>query len=408
MKQNFYVVHKRVSYLFIGIVIGVFGLIGVYGIGKVASNRMEGNFYYLSKKNNDIHQGDFTIEELEKLEQFLEQQIESEQGGSHQEMEKDKSQSYEGQKEELINNQALKYTYSYETKVEVQANEKVHQDIHLVVTNSNYQAFYSLPMKSGSFLQDQFSYNKQVVIDEELAFSFFGSNQVIGLPLEIGDELFYIVGIVKSEEQPSLRRMYIHSKDYKDKANCKVESILFKAATDMEIQNRMFIEESLTLIGRDKKQYEILNIGLKSRNLKERWRLIGIWTGIMLSVLGVQVILQLGRNLLGNIKENLKIEYMNLYIKKHFKGLLIRGIGILIGGYLSVALIILFGREFTIEWLQQIIEIEATYCLPVWLMQLEKWNRISWGIGVIGSLGIVQCIVQLSGLYKSYISNKGK
>lgn len=377
MKQSFYVIHKQVGYLIIGILIGLLGLVGVYGIGNVTSKIMEGNLYYLNKKNNDIHQGDFTIEELEKS-------------------------------GELVNNQALAYTYSYDTKVKVEVNEKLHQDIHLVVTNSNYQALYNLPMKSGSFLQDQFSYNKQVVIDEELAFSFFGSNQVIGLPLEIGDELFYIVGIVKSEEQPSLSRMYIHSKDYKDKANCKVESILFKAATDMEIQNRMFIEESLTLIGRDKKQYEILNIGLKSRNLKERWRLIGIWAGIMLSVLGVQVILQLGRSILEDIKENLQIEYMNLYIKKHFKVLLIRGIGILIGGYLSIALIILFGREFTIEWLQQIIKIEATYCSPVWLMQLEKWNRISWGIGVIGSLGIVQCIVQLSGLYKSYISNKGK
>ena len=80
--------------------------------------------------------------------------------------------------------------------------------VKVIGTGGDFFRFHPLPLRSGSYLTEQDLMQDRVLLDEELAWMLFGSNDLTGLSVTIGDADYYIAGVVSREDDRYSRLAY--------------------------------------------------------------------------------------------------------------------------------------------------------------------------------------------------------
>lgn len=86
-------------------------------------------------------------------------------------------------------------------------------DAETIVTGGDFFKFHQLDLLSGCYYSDDDLMQDRVVIDETLAWQLFGSNNVSGMAVSIGEKIFTVAGVVKME-QDKASQYVIDSKPY--------------------------------------------------------------------------------------------------------------------------------------------------------------------------------------------------
>ena len=68
--------------------------------------------------------------------------------------------------------------------------------------------FHPFPLITGSYFDPEADNRDFVLIDETLAWQLFGSNDVVGMEVEINEKTFYVSGVIERDKDPSLVEAY--------------------------------------------------------------------------------------------------------------------------------------------------------------------------------------------------------
>jgi len=72
----------------------------------------------------------------------------------------------------------------------------------------DYFFFHPLRLLSGSYISGNDLMHDRVVLDEELAWRLFGSNNLAGMSVTIGEKPYYVAGVVRRESDPASAKAY--------------------------------------------------------------------------------------------------------------------------------------------------------------------------------------------------------
>lgn len=89
--------------------------------------------------------------------------------------------------------------YSGEAEVEVR-NDMNTLGVTVMGVGGDFFQFHPLPLLSGSYISDQDFNQDRIVIDQGTAWVLFGSNDVVGMQIWIGDSIYVVAGVVALEE----------------------------------------------------------------------------------------------------------------------------------------------------------------------------------------------------------------
>lgn len=82
-----------------------------------------------------------------------------------------------------------------------------------IVTGGDFFKFHQLELLSGCYYSDDDLMQDRVIIDETLAWQLFGSNNVSGMAVTIGEKVFTVAGVVRME-QDKASQYVINSKPH--------------------------------------------------------------------------------------------------------------------------------------------------------------------------------------------------
>ncbi len=151
-----------------------------------------------------------TSEDIKKLEFVMEGHMKD--AGIAEEEEADSSQAIiETQQlgqtlatedEEIIEDSSRLYTSSYCAQgiLNVSFESKTAENVNAIGVSGDFFLFHPLELVSGVYFNDENLMKDQVVIDEDLAWQLFGSSDVAGQMVTIGNVPHYVSGVVKREE----------------------------------------------------------------------------------------------------------------------------------------------------------------------------------------------------------------
>ena len=118
--------------------------------------------------------------------------------------------------------------------------EEIRQDKTLVKTNvytvgGDFFLIHPIPLKSGSYLDMDNPDVNQIVLDEDVAWTLFGSNDIVGKKVWIGSTVFTITGVVEGAEtaldkqaQGENYAVYVPMKAYQQKSTSSVKPAVTK------------------------------------------------------------------------------------------------------------------------------------------------------------------------------------
>lgn len=95
--------------------------------------------------------------------------------------------------------------YSGECKAEVRKDNNTLNVTAMGVGGDFFQ-FHPMQLLSGSYISDEDLNQDRIVIDQGLAWAMFGSNDVVGMQVWMGDSIYVVAGVVAVEED-SLHKM---------------------------------------------------------------------------------------------------------------------------------------------------------------------------------------------------------
>ena len=90
--------------------------------------------------------------------------------------------------------------YSAQGIVDISFEKKTAEKVTAIGTDGDFFLFHPLELVSGSYYLPDAIMKDQIVIDEDLAWQLFGSDDVVGEMVTIGSIPHYISGVVKREE----------------------------------------------------------------------------------------------------------------------------------------------------------------------------------------------------------------
>lgn len=90
--------------------------------------------------------------------------------------------------------------YSAQGLVSISFEGKTADKVTAIGTFGDFFLFHPLELVSGSYYNKDALMKDQIVIDEDLSWQLFGSNEVVGQMVTIGDVPHYISGVVKRQE----------------------------------------------------------------------------------------------------------------------------------------------------------------------------------------------------------------
>lgn len=221
--------------------------------------------------------------------------------------------------------------YSGECKADIRKDMNT-LNVTAVGVGGDFFQFHPIPLLSGSYISDEDLNNDRIIVDENFAWAMFGSNDIVGMQVWMGNSIFVIAGVVAVEEDTlyqtaygSSNRVYM-SYDQLKKQQENLNITCYEAVLPNPISNYAYYalrsafgmeEESEEQIKQDKNplnfdqveiiensnRYEVMPLLTKAKNLKlrsMRTNSIGYpyWENIARVVEEKQIILLIGRILL--------------------------------------------------------------------------------------------------------------
>ena len=80
------------------------------------------------------------------------------------------------------------------------ASGNQEMEVKAVGVSDNFFLFHPVTLLQGSYFDEHMIMKDGVILDEDAAFRLYGSNDVVGMPLYIGNEQFYIRGVAKKAD----------------------------------------------------------------------------------------------------------------------------------------------------------------------------------------------------------------
>lgn len=89
--------------------------------------------------------------------------------------------------------------YSTSGKLTI-ATENHDKEVKAVGVSDHFFVFHPIKMLTGSYFDENMIMKDGVILDEDTAFALYGSNDVVGMPVYIGNKPYYIRGVAARED----------------------------------------------------------------------------------------------------------------------------------------------------------------------------------------------------------------
>lgn len=96
------------------------------------------------------------------------------------------------------------------------STDNAEKEVKAVGVTEQFFQFHPVTLLEGSYFDENMLMKDGVILDEDAAFTLYGSNDVIGMPVYIGSSLYYIRGVVEHD------RGYLSEKAGLDSSVCYV------------------------------------------------------------------------------------------------------------------------------------------------------------------------------------------
>ena len=117
-----------------------------------------------------------------------------------QTLDETKGDSEDASQEEVDDSRLYASCYSAQGIISITFENKLADKVTAIGTEGDFFLFHPLELVSGSYYSPDALMKDGIVIDEDLAWQLFGSNDVVGQMVMIGDVPHYVSGVVKREE----------------------------------------------------------------------------------------------------------------------------------------------------------------------------------------------------------------
>lgn len=97
--------------------------------------------------------------------------------------------------------------YSGECKAEVRKDSNT-LSVTVVGVGNDFFLFHPMPLLSGGYISGEDLNHDRVILDENLAWALFGSNDIVGMQLWIGDRIYVVAGVVAVDEDSLYKTAY--------------------------------------------------------------------------------------------------------------------------------------------------------------------------------------------------------
>ncbi len=236
----------------------------------------------------------------------------------------------------------LKISYSYESTQVVQVDNRECL-VWLIQTNENYRKWNKLSMHQGNFLKSN-PYNKrQVVLDNEVAFSLFGKTDLSGssneakADIKINEQIYKVEGVTKQTifDKYKYKEKKIEGIGYSIgvEDNVLLNGFVVCNLSDEKLRNQEIIDSLLFTLERNKDDYIYISTKEYMKRLDYTMKFIRSSILVMLLIYIWKQIIVKGKAWRINLQDKLKHEYIDEYIRHNVKIILkqIISIGVMVG-----------------------------------------------------------------------------
>ena len=91
-------------------------------------------------------------------------------------------------------------SFSAETEVEIKKDGNMYS-ANAVLTGGDFFLFHPIPVISGSYISESDEDPYRIVLDETMAWNIFGSTDVEGMEVFIGNRIYTVAGVVKVDKE---------------------------------------------------------------------------------------------------------------------------------------------------------------------------------------------------------------
>ena len=100
---------------------------------------------------------------------------------------------------EAENAEAFADAYSVTGKLHI-SSENAGKEVNVVGVSDSFFLFHPVRLLSGSYFEEDMIMKDGVILDEDTAFLLYGSEDVVGMPVYIGNTPYYIRGVAARDD----------------------------------------------------------------------------------------------------------------------------------------------------------------------------------------------------------------
>jgi len=253
-------------------------------------------------------------------------------------MDKDTEASFDKQEiqqlKKIFKNVNLTYFAAPTDKNTVVYHDKKPYKAAVIATDYTFRSFRDMNVIYGSFFQesDEISAMPVAVIDNELAWEIFQTDNVVGMDIELFDRTFLIIGVC-AEEKSIIRRLahdgipkiYIPFETLSDiEPNSKITTLQIKSEDNSTLdKNREIITNALESIGKDPADYNITDYNIKWASVKQIPLIVPFLLGLIIILMGLRFIYKEIKVLISKIKKECQVNYFLEVLKLNKRKILL-------------------------------------------------------------------------------------
>ena len=98
-------------------------------------------------------------------------------------------------------------TYSGECKADIRKDYNT-LNVTAVGVGGDFFQFHPIPLLSGGYISDEDLNHDRIVVDENFAWAMFGSNDIVGMQVWMGNTIYVIAGVVAVDEDDLYKTAY--------------------------------------------------------------------------------------------------------------------------------------------------------------------------------------------------------
>lgn len=182
----------------------------------------------------------------------------------------------------------LDILYSYGSTATIQANNRECL-IWLVQTNENYRKWNKLSLRQGGFLQNNSYNNKQIVIDNKVAFSLFGNTEGQDINVEVAGDTYVVKGVTKQtiyDEYKCKKQNVVGNAYYMRVENdILLNGFIICNLSDERLKNQEMADLLLITLGRNKEDYIYISASEYAQRLSHSMKFIRLSMMMMLLII---------------------------------------------------------------------------------------------------------------------------